>query len=75
MTHGIPVVVFADGQPITEAMRRERLGLDELAAAARGQGIERFDDIRIAVMETNGQLSFFTRAGGESGAPEQPSVG
>lgn len=75
VTHGIPVVVFADGQPITEAMRRERLGLDELAAAARGQGIERFADIRIAVMETNGQLSFFTGSEGESGAPEQPSVG
>lgn len=75
VTHGIPVVVFADGQPITEAMRRERLGLDDLAAAARGQGVERFADIRIAVMETNGQLSIFTGCEGESGAPEQPSVG
>lgn len=75
VTHGIPVVVLADGEPALEVMRRERLALDELAAAARGQGIERFADIRLAVLETNGQLSFFTREGGQSGAPEEPPVG
>lgn len=74
VTHGIPVVVLADGRPCIPQMERERLGLDDLMAAARGQGIDRFSDIRLAVLETNGELSFFTQQD-ESGAPDSSSVG
>jgi uncharacterized membrane protein YcaP (DUF421 family) len=75
VTHGIPIVVFADGEPLTEAMRAERMGLDQLQAAARGQGITRFSDIKLAVLEANGQLSFFTNSGSEDGAPSPPPAG
>jgi uncharacterized membrane protein YcaP (DUF421 family) len=43
-------------------------------AAARNQGIEKFGDVRLAVLETNGRISFFT-SGDESGASEPPPVG
>jgi uncharacterized membrane protein YcaP (DUF421 family) len=46
-------------------------------SAAREQGLQRFSDIRVAVLETNGRISFFadTFADAESGAPDAPSVG
>ncbi|MDO5739470.1 MAG: DUF421 domain-containing protein [Ornithinimicrobium sp.] len=75
ITHGVPVVVVQDGELLLETMRRERLGLNDLLAASRGRGIERVGDIRVAVLEANGQLSFFTSDPGASGASEQPPVG
>ncbi|TDE93869.1 DUF421 domain-containing protein [Occultella glacieicola] len=75
VTHGVPVVVFADGEPAMPQMRRERLSLDDFMAAARGQGITSFAEIRLAVLESNGQLSFFTNEGATQGAPEEPEPG
>jgi len=77
ITHGVPVVVIDGGEPLMPVLRRERLSLDDLMAAARQQGIERFSEIRLAVLEANGQLSFFTTSGsgGESGAEEKPAAG
>lgn len=75
LTHGVAVVVVDNGELLMDVMRRERLGLDDLLAASRGQGIEKVDDIRLAVLETNGQLSFFTKDKDSSGAPEKPPMG
>jgi hypothetical protein len=44
-------------------MQRERVSLDDLMSAARQQGLERSSDVRIAVLETNGRISFFTDQG------------
>jgi uncharacterized membrane protein YcaP (DUF421 family) len=76
LTHGIPVVLVDDGEPVPTTMRSERISLDDLFAAAREQGIERIADVRIAVLEADGKISFFERAGqGSEGAPEKPPVG
>jgi uncharacterized membrane protein YcaP (DUF421 family) len=74
LTHGTAIVVVDRGEPVLATMRAERVALDDLMAAARNQGIERFSDIRLAVLETNGKISFFT-GDAKSGAPEQPSAG
>lgn len=60
VVHGVPVVVVNNGEPAVDAMRGERLSFDELMAAARESGIERFSQIRLAVLETDGKISFFT---------------
>lgn len=78
LTHGVPVLILQDGVPIDRAMRRERLTLDDLHAAARQQGFERMGDIRLAVLEANGQISFFARDAAEddrAGAEDKPAVG
>ena len=74
---GTPVVVVEHGEPSLVSMRAERLSLDDLMAAAREQGIEGFSDIRLAVLEADGRISFFTRHGtpSSSGAPERPPAG
>ncbi|MBK5250142.1 MAG: DUF421 domain-containing protein [Actinomycetales bacterium] len=59
------VVVHA-AEPLLDVLRGQRMALDDLISAARQQGIERIGDIRVAVLETNGQLCFFARS---TGAP------
>lgn len=69
--HGVPVVVAADGQPLLDTMRDERLSLDDLMAAAREHGIERFAQIRIAVLEADGKVSFLTAEPPMASSPEK----
>ncbi len=55
---GEPVIVVDDGKVIEGNLRRERITVDELAAAARKQGIGSFEDVRWAVLETSGDITF-----------------
>ena len=56
---GRPVLVFADGEPIRDGMRRERLSMADLLVAAREQGIRHTSEIEYAVLEADGKISFF----------------
>ena len=58
---GLPVVIVQDGRPIDDNLRRERITLDELMAAARRQQIASLDRIQWAVLETSGQISFIEK--------------
>ena len=59
---GEPIVVVQDGKPIDKNLRRERVTLDDLAAAMRKQGIGSLDDVQWAVMETSGVISFLKKS-------------
>jgi uncharacterized membrane protein YcaP (DUF421 family) len=61
VVHGSPVVVVDSGEPQSEAMKAERLTIDDLYEAAREKGIERLSQVRLAVLEADGRISFFTR--------------
>nr|WP_241961855.1 YetF domain-containing protein [Rhodococcus opacus] len=70
-----PALAWANAIPDLQRLRNERMSLDDLMADARQKGIRRFDEIELAVLETNGRVSFFTRAGGAGeDAPEQPGI-
>ena len=58
---GEPVIVLEDGRPIERNLRRNRITTEEVAAAARLQGIASLDDVRWGVLETGGQLSFIRK--------------
>lgn len=75
LTHGTPVVIVDHGEPIMNTLRRERVSIDDLMSAAREQGLQRFSDIRVAVLETNGRISFFAGDSDKSGSPDPPPVG
>jgi uncharacterized membrane protein YcaP (DUF421 family) len=62
------------GEPLLDALRSVRMSLDDLMTAARNQGIDRFGDVRLAVLETNGRISFFT-AEAKSGSGDPPEIG
>lgn len=59
---GEPIVVVQDGKTIDKNLRRERLTMDDLMAAARRQNIGRLDEVAWAVMETSGAISFIKKA-------------
>jgi uncharacterized membrane protein YcaP (DUF421 family) len=75
IVHGTPLIVVRDGEPCEESLRSERIALNDLMASAREQGIRRFRDIELAVLEADGKISFFTKQDeAESGAPERSQV-
>jgi uncharacterized membrane protein YcaP (DUF421 family) len=61
---GEPIVLVQNGQLIDRNMRRERLTLDDLAEKARLNEIASIDQIRWAVLETNGNISFIKQPRG-----------
>jgi uncharacterized membrane protein YcaP (DUF421 family) len=66
---GLPVVVVRDGDPVQEALRLERLTLDELIESARHQGIADLADVKIAILEPDGRFSFIKD--GDNQPPEE----
>jgi uncharacterized membrane protein YcaP (DUF421 family) len=62
---GIAVVVVRDGRPINEAMKLERLTIDEVIESAREQGIDDLGKVKMAVLEPDGKFSFIRSDNGE----------
>jgi uncharacterized membrane protein YcaP (DUF421 family) len=60
---GEPIVLMENGRPIEQNLRRERITVDELAEKARLEQVESLDDVRLAVLETNGDISVIPRRG------------
>jgi uncharacterized membrane protein YcaP (DUF421 family) len=60
---GEPVIVVEDGKPIDRNLRRNRITLGELQAATRMEGIASIEQVRWAVLETSGHISFIQKAG------------
>jgi uncharacterized membrane protein YcaP (DUF421 family) len=67
--NGNPIVIVRDGEIMTNATRTQRMSTTDLLATARQQGIRSIGDVELAVLESDGRVSFFTRSGSE-GAPE-----
>src|SRR3954453_18562340 len=58
---GEPVIVVEDGKLIDRNLRRNRITQEELAAAARNHGISHIANVRWAVLETSGRISFIEK--------------
>jgi uncharacterized membrane protein YcaP (DUF421 family) len=58
---GEPIVLIEDGRPIEANLHRERLTLEEVAAEARLQKIASLADVRWAILETSGAISFIEK--------------
>ena len=57
---GDPIILVADGRILERNLRRQRMTVQELGTEARLAQIDSLDDVRYAVLETNGKLSFLT---------------
>jgi uncharacterized membrane protein YcaP (DUF421 family) len=58
---GEPVIVVEDGRLIPENLKRTRLTLEDVEEEARQQQIESLTDVRWAVFENSGSISFIPR--------------
>ena len=59
---GEPIVLVEDGELIAANLRRQRLTREEIGAEARLEGISSLGDVRWAILETNGRISFVTKS-------------
>lgn len=65
-------IVVRDGEPLLDTLAGERMTIQDVHEAARGQGIRRLSDIELCVLETDGSFSFFTRdEDGNDGSPDK----
>lgn len=62
LVEGAPLILVQDGKPVEENLRSERLNIADVAEEARGQGIERLDEVKWCVLETSGTMSFIKAA-------------
>ena len=63
LLEGEPLVLLEDGRPIVRNMRRERITLAELRSAAREHQIVSLDRVHLAILETDGRISFIPSDG------------
>ena len=57
-----PLIVVQDGEVIESNLGKERMTVDELLAEARMQQIASLDEVKWAVLESNGRVSFIKAA-------------
>ncbi|HET8565667.1 MAG TPA: YetF domain-containing protein [Solirubrobacterales bacterium] len=55
---GEPIVLIEDGEVIEKNLRRQRLTVEEIESEARLEQITSLEDVRWAILETNGEISF-----------------
>ena len=54
---GEPRLLVRDGQLLSKALREEKVEPEKVRAAIRAQGLARVEDVRLAVLETDGSIS------------------
>jgi uncharacterized membrane protein YcaP (DUF421 family) len=58
VAESVPLVIVKDGKPLHDRMRRSGIDLNDILTAAReGQGLDRLDRIKYAVLEKNGGIT------------------
>lgn len=57
VVEGQPAVLISDGQLIAKAIAHEGIDIAELEQAIREHGIEKLEDVRMAVLEVDGTMS------------------
>lgn len=55
---GEPIVLIEDGEVVEKNLRRQRLTVEEVESEARLEQITSLGDVRWAILETNGKISF-----------------
>ncbi len=58
---GQPIVLVMDGKVLEGNLRRERMTVEELEMEARLQQAESLDDVKLAVLETGGNVSIIPK--------------
>jgi uncharacterized membrane protein YcaP (DUF421 family) len=58
---GVPLILVEDGKPIDRNLRSERLTLEDVMEEARSHEVENVDQIKWAVLESNGAVSIIPK--------------
>ena len=55
---GLPLLIVRDGELVEDTLRHERVPHDEVAEAARKQGIDDLAKVQVGILEADGGFSF-----------------
>jgi uncharacterized membrane protein YcaP (DUF421 family) len=72
---GEPRLLVRDGRLLKRAVQEEGLEVDDIMSALRAHGLARIEEVRMAVLETDGSISVVGRSKGddqEEAKPEPP---
>jgi uncharacterized membrane protein YcaP (DUF421 family) len=62
VTESVPLVILRDGKPLEDRMRKSRVDVSDILAAARElQGLERLEQIKYAVLEKGGAITIIPK--------------
>lgn len=61
LVEGVPVLLARDGKVYKDVLRRELISRADFDKAMRESGVEDLEDIRMAVLETNGHITLVAR--------------
>ena len=64
---GEPRLLIRDGRLLRKALRDEKLDVAEVETAVRAHGLARIDEVREAVLETDGSISIIPKDGPQTG--------
>jgi uncharacterized membrane protein YcaP (DUF421 family) len=66
-----PTVIGRDGQWLTEELAKQALDLDDVEAALREHGLERVDQVKLAMLEEDGSISIVPADGEDTPAAKR----
>ncbi len=72
--YGAPSMLICKGKLIQEALRKNRIELDELMSELRQKGCSDISDVNYAILEENGKLSVFPYADKAPATPSDLSI-
>lgn len=61
LTDGRPSILIKNGEVLEESMKKNQIAIDELMMLLREKGVFKVDDIEMAILETNGELSIMKK--------------
>ena len=70
---GEPRLLVRDGRLLEKAIKEEGLEAEEVRAAVRSHGLARLEDVRLAVLETDGSISVIPQDSDASTSNRPPS--
>ena len=73
---GEPRLLIRDGRLLDRAIREEEISVDDVRTAIRAHGLVRVEDVRMAVLETDGSISVIPRTTDDipTKSEKEPSV-
>ncbi len=72
--NGRPMVVVSDGKPDRQVLRRLRMTNEDLFESLRKKDVFDIEDVRYAIVETDGQLSVLLRSSAQPPAAQDAGI-
>ena len=71
LTRPPPIPLVENGQMVVRNMRREMITKEELLSQIREQGVSSLDEVKMACLEGNGEISVIKRSGNRNSKPSK----